>query len=374
MINERGMNKRGLSNVIVTLIIIVISLIAVGLVWVVVQNLIEGETDEISLGFVTVDLEIKDVKVQGNNTEVKVKRKIGEGEISGLKFIVSDGVNTEVIDKENVNISQLEEKTFILTSVELGNIGFIKEISVAPVFKLGSGEEKIGEVVDKFEFTSKKVIQNLGATSQNLGVVSWWRFEGNARDEIGNNHGTLQGDVNFVEGKFGKAGSFITTSDQIEISDDSSLDIVNEITISAWVYPKSIHNGYAVHPIKKWSSPSDANFVLYYFGNGTGPTGQIVFFANATQSGVYVWKTISEYYPVDLNTWHHVLLSYKSTEGGQLYINGNPVGILRGGGDLITNNVNLYLGRLNGSLDEVMIFNRALTENEVKALYNLDLS
>jgi len=85
MINERGMNKRGLSNVIVTLIIIVISLIAVGLVWVVVQNLIEGETDEISLGFVNVDLEIKDVKVQGNNTEVKVKRKIGEGEISGLK-------------------------------------------------------------------------------------------------------------------------------------------------------------------------------------------------------------------------------------------------------------------------------------------------
>jgi len=144
------MEKRGLSNVIVTLIIIVISLIAVGLVWVVVQNLIEGETDEISLGFVTVDLEIKDVKVKANETEVKVKRKIGEGELSGLKFIVSDGINTVIIDKENINLSQLEEKTFILTSVELGNIGFIKEISVAPIFKLGSGEEKIGNVADTY--------------------------------------------------------------------------------------------------------------------------------------------------------------------------------------------------------------------------------
>ena len=161
MINEMGMNKRGLSNVIVTLIIIVISLIAVGLVWVVVQNLIEGETDEISLGFVNVDLEIKEVKVQGNNTEVKVKRKVGEGEISGLKFIVIDGVNTKVIDKKNVNLSQLEEKTFILTSAELGNIVVIKEISVAPVFKLGSGEEKIGNVVDKMEFSIESCLDIL---------------------------------------------------------------------------------------------------------------------------------------------------------------------------------------------------------------------
>jgi len=159
--------------------------------------------------------------------------------------------------------------------------------------------------------------------------------------------------------------------DYVNAGNGSSLNIPNKLTVSMWIYPKAEVVGYAAHPIGKWSTTTDANFVLYYFGTTSGTNRQIAFYAN--RGGV--WGTIGAGYTLNLNTWYHVVLSYDSAIGGQLYINGNAVGGLSVGGVLATSTSSLLFGEsasgtFNGNIDEVRIYNRALSSYEVKDLYN----
>ena len=136
-------NKRGLSTVITTLILIALVLVAVGVVWVVVRNILSEQTEEISSGFGSffLNLEIENVKVTDTGIDVRVKRNVGRGELSGIKFIVSDGVDTEVFEEPTI-MGELGVRTF-----SLAYNGLVKEISIAPV--LGS---RVGNVLDKFEY------------------------------------------------------------------------------------------------------------------------------------------------------------------------------------------------------------------------------
>jgi len=142
-------NKRGLSNVIVTLIMIVVSIIAVALVWGVAQQIISEGTEDISLAGFRIDAEILSAKIDGNNFTVSVKRNAGQGDLSGIKFIFSDELNTET--KEiTVSLKELESKTFNFTLNDL-NILKVKSVSIAPIYLSDSGKETLGNVADKIE-------------------------------------------------------------------------------------------------------------------------------------------------------------------------------------------------------------------------------
>lgn len=353
-------NKRGISGVILTIIMIVLTLAAVAVIWGIINNILQTQKEQISLGLITVDLKIKSVKVESDGSvKVRVGRNIGEGEISGLKFIVSDGSNTETIDKENVDLDQLEEKTFTLTSGELGGVGFIKEISIAPVFKLESGKEKIGNVVDKEVLSNKQVIENLGG-------ISWWKFDGDASDEIGGNHGTLEGDVSFVSGKFGKAGSFDGDGDFVR-KDSVNLPIGNTIAVLAWIKPEG-YTGGAYTGIVSYGSRTCVSSFLLSIQTNSRPS-----FAN--------W--CNDFVPgsgptATLDSWNHIAAVLEGTSI-ILYMNGESMSGSISPPTITSQNLAIgctdYPGRcFNGSIDEVMIFNKALTENQVKALYELDLS
>jgi hypothetical protein len=143
-------NEKGLSTIVATLLIILLTLVAVGIVWVVIRNVIQSSAEQVSLGKFTLNLEIKDVhvNVSNNSISVKIKRNTGEGEISGLNFIIDDGDNTEVV-KTNLSLNELEEKTVKL-DLDSVNISKIKKVSVAPVFLLASGKESVGDVKDEY--------------------------------------------------------------------------------------------------------------------------------------------------------------------------------------------------------------------------------
>ena len=142
------MNKRGLSNVIVTLIIIVISLIAVGLVWGVVQNIISEGTEDISLAGFKIDIKILGAEINENNINVNVKRNVGSGDLTGIKFIFSDGENTEAKEK-TVSLKELESESFDLALDDL-NVSEIKTVSIAPIYLSGSGKEVLGNIADTY--------------------------------------------------------------------------------------------------------------------------------------------------------------------------------------------------------------------------------
>ena len=68
-----------------------------------------------------------------------------------------------------------------------------------------------------------------------LGLVSWWRGEGDANDSAGTNNGVLQGGVAFVPGEVGQAFSFDGSSNSyVEVPDSPTLRLTNELTIECW--------------------------------------------------------------------------------------------------------------------------------------------
>jgi len=204
------------------------------------------------------------------------------------------------------------------------------------------------------------------------GLVAGWHFdEGSgsiAKDSSGNgNDGTIHG-ATWVDGKFGKALSFDGEDDYVEVHDSPSLDITDAITIEAWIYPI----GYPPSPrhagiVGKggWDIGSGYEVDLGYEEmNG-------LFELNTRRSSLYSESRIP------LNQWTHVVATLKNTDA-VIYINGkiDASGTVN---SLITNSRPLQIGRrdpgnkfvayFKGIIDEVRIYNRALTPEEIKSHY-----
>lgn len=147
-------NRKGLSTIVSTLIIILLVLVAAGITWVVVKSLIQERAEWLELGRFTLDLEIKAAQIEnGDVTVVVVRRNPGQGNYIGMNFIFSDGTNSEII-KENYTLQELEERSFIFTLTEISTNN-LTTISVAPIFKLSSGKEAVGDVADSLEVTEE---------------------------------------------------------------------------------------------------------------------------------------------------------------------------------------------------------------------------
>ena len=116
--------------------------------WNKVKNVVNEGSEQIALGKNTLDLQIEEVQIEGNQVNIKIKRDIGHGEFVGIKFIIEDGKNTEIIEKRT-SLKELMEETFILN---LGSIegSDVTKILIVPVFRLESGEEIIGDVKDEY--------------------------------------------------------------------------------------------------------------------------------------------------------------------------------------------------------------------------------
>jgi len=229
---------------------------------------------------------------------------------------------------------------------------------------------------------------NLNASYLN-GLVGYWSMDETTGTTVHNvntesgiinttNQGIWSGNttINYSTGKIGTAISFDGVNDYITINHSSSFNNSNESTIEAWIYPIADFVGYASHPLSKYYNTStDPNFVMYYYGTTSGTNRQIKFYGKPGGT----WGAISANYTLDLNRWYHIVLSYNSTIGGQLYIDGVATGALTGSGALILNSWPVKIGGsttddfINGTLDEVKIWNRALSAAEIAEEYNRSL-
>ena len=141
------MNKKGMSQIVTTLIIIVLVLVAIGVVWGVVSKLISDSSEEVSLGKFTINLDAQNAYKDGNgNVVVNLKRLAGKGDLTKIKFVLSDGKNSESFELE-VTLEELEQGSFTLTPLEL-DIGSITSIEIAPIYKSGSGSDTLGGITD----------------------------------------------------------------------------------------------------------------------------------------------------------------------------------------------------------------------------------
>jgi hypothetical protein len=206
--------------------------------------------------------------------------------------------------------------------------------------------------------------------ANNLGLVGYWKFDEGAgttaADFSGNgNTGTITG-ATWASGKFVNALSFDDDSEQIEVPHKSALSLsAPNATLVAWIYPTVFEGSQAV--VVKGRSGSSFNYGLLI-----KDAGQIV----GRYSSCDVVTTAA---PVVLNQWQNIAIQYKSDGSIDFYYNGKLLENKAGSCSNMTSaSFNLTIGNtanratdgFHGSIDDVRVYNRALTVGEVQALYN----
>lgn len=216
--------------------------------------------------------------------------------------------------------------------------------------------------------------------AQEDGLVAEWHFDkgsGNVvKDSSGNgNDGTIYG-ATWVDGKFGKALSFDGVDDYVEVPDSPSLNPTEQITIEAWYKPLSFV-GAGNEPIvdKSFTShnPPYYQYMLGVTGDGyKNSPASFVFYITTNNNWKYtrsepgIWKT---------GQWYHIIGLYDGTSM-ELYVNGNLISSTPGSGKINNYGMKLRIGSyvnfnafLRGTIDEIRIYNRALSPEEVKQHY-----
>ena len=206
------------------------------------------------------------------------------------------------------------------------------------------------------------------------GLVSWWKGESNAVDSVGSNTGVLEGGIGFAAGEVGQAFAFNSIIQDVRVPASASLNVGTNagFTIEGWLKPTDASQ---LHPIAEWNTGGLWG-VHFYIGAG-GP-GSL--YANVVDNGGG-WHQISTATGiVPSNVLQHVALTYNKASGiATIYRNGAVVAQQNLGSFTPLTTYNLYLGRrppggpdtytFAGLLDELSLYNRALSSNEVASVY-----
>lgn len=194
------------------------------------------------------------------------------------------------------------------------------------------------------------------------GMVSWWPGDEHANDVQNGNHGTLVDGTTFVLGKVGQAFSLDGVNDYVQASDNGLPAGANPGTIVAWV---------------KTTDGGERYFVIY----GTNDFNQLRSLAMlngklmTTNFGLHIQGATT----INDGQFHHVAVTFDGSTY-RLYVDGT----LDASGSMTTNTVlsgQLRIGHnflepphpftffTSGLIDEVEVYNRALSAPEIQAIF-----
>ena len=208
------------------------------------------------------------------------------------------------------------------------------------------------------------------------GLVGWWPGEGNANDVTGNNNGTLVNDVDFAPGEVGQAFSFDGANGYVSIPDSPLLDsLTTSITIELWLKTDQVTSDWTGIVTKGNSA---------WRLQATPGANTVDFTVSVSAGDLTGSRSIND------GQWHHVAGVYDGTNmflyvDGTLDVSMPATGLIPQNSDplAIGANVQAYVPPcgcnepgyfFNGLIDEVSIYNRALTAQEIQAIYNAGIS
>jgi len=217
------------------------------------------------------------------------------------------------------------------------------------------------------------------------GLVSWWKGEWNTADTVDGNQGTLIGPLTYTLGKVGRAfnlpGSFAgdAVGARVEVKDAANLQITGPFTLDAWVSFEGVSplsSGITNTPIMaKWGNTSNGTAGYGLMVNADG-TPWLAVSSNGNDRSI-----VSSTFKLPADTFTH-LAGVWDGEALRLYVNGEEVASVPFTGPTNGNNgTPLLIGGYNpalsgvsnsfvGIIDEVGIYNRALSAAEIQAVYN----
>ena len=226
------------------------------------------------------------------------------------------------------------------------------------------------------------------------GLVAYYPLDVNAGDSSGNNNnGSIIGNVTIAYNRKGQQHSALSFGGidaigYIKIPTSPSMNLTNSLTVSLWYklnsYRGENNTGYKDNNGFNVMIGKEGDRDGYYMGLSNDLTAgeQKILFGNYVSSG----KKLSANGSPDgnsfdnLDKWMHLAMVIDGS-GAKIFVNGKLVSQASGTPDFSSaNNRNLYIGTMwangtswypfNGLLDDVRIYNRVLSQNEITALYN----
>ena len=208
---------------------------------------------------------------------------------------------------------------------------------------------------------------DIGAYEKPSSLLSWWAGDGNTSNEVGPNNGTLQGDATFAAGKVDDAFSLDGTGDYVS----ASFTRTGPFTVEFWAKA-----GSPAQPVytSLLSSSNPPNFIPY-FQIDFDAIGRYRFNGGDDLAGPGQFLLVD--IGVATTNFQHIAVTYDGTIVST-YLDGNfvtqgtwplsplqfevaKIGINRGNNKAF-----------NGLIDEVSIYNRALSSDEIKTIFDAD--
>ena len=214
-----------------------------------------------------------------------------------------------------------------------------------------------------------------------LGLVSWWPGEASGNDIVDGNDGTLQNGATFAPGMVGQAFSFDGVDDDVIVAHNPNLNL-SEFTLDAWIKADpdvSRHRPIVAKEddlsVTPWFNRN------YWFGLNIS-SGQLLLIISSG-GGIQIISGPA----LNDGQWHHVAATRAANGAAKLYVDGVLVASGSFGvPDFSTSP--LHIGRwginsagvatrsttdrssFKGLIDEVELFDRALSAQEIQAIYN----
>jgi uncharacterized repeat protein (TIGR01451 family) len=211
-------------------------------------------------------------------------------------------------------------------------------------------------------------------------LTGWWSLDGNASDRTGTNDGQLLGGPAFRAGLVGQALSFDGIDDQVEVRAAPALNVGlgAGFTLELWINPSDLQ---AQQPLLEWVN-QQGNLGVHFWLSQAAPAGggPGCLFANLIDTGNSSHHITTAGGLIRTSVWQHIALTYERASGqGTIYLNGQVIGSQQMGTfvPLTAPPLNLSFGRRTGSgflysgaMDEVSLYDRALSAAEIGAIVN----
>lgn len=222
----------------------------------------------------------------------------------------------------------------------------------------GHFEGKIDDVRFYDHVLSKAEVKELAQGK----VGHWDFFDGNAYDStIQRNHGTINGDPQKVDGKIGSdALLFDGSDDSVNFSQNDFDNLTEAITCSLWAR-------------RTGGSGTQTIFLL-----GRDVTAGVEFRDDSMTIHTNSSEYDTNFSRINQDQWVHLAVSYKSGNGGTFYKDGNQIGSIPDGGDIIypefygtSPSIGSHGGiyHFKGDIDDVRIYSTALSGQEIQTIY-----
>jgi gliding motility-associated-like protein len=227
---------------------------------------------------------------------------------------------------------------------------------------------------------------SFGQVDLNLGLKAYYPFTGNANDVSGNNNNPVFNNATLTADRVGNPNNayhFDGSSSYMQVPNSASLNTTNKLSLSAWVKPMGFYAGncHGNSIIAKGNTSTTPGLYIIWYDDNAG--------TNGANCGGPLNPAVENFYGaggmapapgytpyIQTNQWYSVIVTYDGTTV-KLYIDCQLKYSGPQGGINFTNPQDLFIGKVdnpsfpywvNGDIDEVRIYDRALTVDEVNVL------